>query len=107
MVYHNKVLVNRMAIRSFTKPELKDFFKTGKVPKNASWHGVKKIVARKLDMLDYAQILSDLKSPPGNKLEALGSDLKGLYSIRINDQWRIVFEWTDQGPEQVRIIDYH
>ncbi len=96
-----------MAIQSFAKQELKEFFETGKVPKKAPWQGVKKIVARKLDMLDYAHILDDLKSPPGNCLEALEKDLKGLHSIRVNDQWRIVFEWTDQGPIQVRIMDYH
>lgn len=96
-----------MAIRSFSTPELKDFFETGRVPKKAEWQGVKKIVARKLDMLDYAHVLDDLRSPPGNRLEALRDDLKGLHSIRVNDQWRIVFEWTDQGPVKVRIMDYH
>ncbi|MDO8520449.1 MAG: type II toxin-antitoxin system RelE/ParE family toxin [Deltaproteobacteria bacterium] len=96
-----------MAIRSFEAPDLKVFFETGKVPKNAGWQGIKKIVARKLDMLDYANQLQDLKSPPGNQLEALKDDLKGLHSIRVNDQWRVVFLWTDQGPAQVRIMDYH
>lgn len=96
-----------MAILSFTRPELKEFFDTGRVPKKAQWQGVKKIVVRKLDMLNYAHVLDDLNSPPGNRLEALEKDLKGLYSIRVNDQWRIVFEWTDQGPAQVRIMDYH
>lgn len=96
-----------MAIQSFVKAELKEFFETGKVPKKVQWQGVKKIVARKLDMLDYAHILNDLKSPPGNRLEALEKDLKGLHSIRVNDQWRIVFEWTDQGPTHVRVMDYH
>jgi len=96
-----------MAIQSFTEPDPKVFFETGKTPKKAQWQGVKKIVARKLDMLDYAHVLDDLKSPPGNHLEALGKDLKGLHSIRVNDQWRIVFEWTDQGPTQVRLMDYH
>lgn len=96
-----------MAIQSFAKPELQEFFETGKTPKKAAWQGVKKIVARKLDMLDYAHILDDLKSPPGNHLEALEGDLNGLRSIRVNNQWRIVFAWTDQGPGQVRIMDYH
>lgn len=58
-------------------------------------------------MLHYAARLSDLKAPPGNRLEALHSDLKGLFSIRINDQWRIIFKWTDAGPTEVRIADYH
>ena len=96
-----------MAIQSFAKMELKEFFETGRVPKNARWQGLKKIVARKIDMLDYASILNDLKSPPGNHLEALEGNLKGWHSIRVNDQWRIIFEWTEQGPEQVGIVDYH
>lgn len=96
-----------MAIQSFTEPELQTFFETGKLPKKAKWQGVKKMVTRKLDMLHYAHILDDLKSPPGNKLEALKDDLKGLHSIRINDQWRIVFEWTHQGPTKVHVMDYH
>lgn len=96
-----------MAIQSFAKSELKEFFDTGKLPKNSQWQGVRKIVKRKLDMLHYAHVLSDLESPPGNRLEALNKDLKGLYSIRINDQWRIVFEWTPHGPSHVRIMDYH
>ncbi len=96
-----------MAIQSFLKTELKEFFETGRVPKKTQWQKVKKIVTRKLDMLDYAHVLSDLKSPPGNCLEALSKDLKGLHSIRVNDQWRIVFEWTEKGPAQVRVMDYH
>ena len=96
-----------MSIQSFTKPDLKEFFEKGTLPKKAEWQGAKKIVARKLDMMDYAHVLTDLKSPPGNQLETLQKDLKGLHSIRVNDQWRIVFEWTDRGPAQVRIMDYH
>lgn len=96
-----------MAIQSFAEPGFEEFFKTGKVPRKAEWRGVKKIVTRKLDMLHYAHVLDDLKSPPGNRLEALKDDLMGLHSIRVNDQWRIVFEWTHQGPEKVRMMDYH
>jgi len=51
--------------------------------------------------------LQDLASPPGNRLEALKGDLAGRHSIRINDQWRVVFRWTDAGPEDVEIVDYH
>jgi proteic killer suppression protein len=58
-------------------------------------------------MLDYAAVLSDLASPPGNRLEALKGDLRGMHSIRVNDQWRIVFRWTPFGPEQVDVVDYH
>jgi len=58
-------------------------------------------------MVHYAFKLSDLRSPPGNRLEALKGRLDGYYSIRINDQWRVVFEWTAQGPSRVRVTDYH
>jgi proteic killer suppression protein len=60
-----------------------------------------------LDMLAAAVDLKDLRSPPGNRLEVLRGDLQGLHSIRINDQWRIVFRSTSNGPAEVRIVDYH
>jgi len=62
---------------------------------------------RKLDMLQYAHVLDDLRSPPGNRLELLKGNLTGFYSIRVNDQWRIIFEWSHRGPEKVKIVDYH
>jgi toxin HigB-1 len=62
---------------------------------------------RKLAVLDAAVTLDDLRSPPGNRLEALKGDRSGQHSIRINDQWRICFVWTDSGPEGVEIVDYH
>lgn len=58
-------------------------------------------------MLNAAEVLHDLLAPPGNRLEALRGDLKGRHSIRVNDQWRIVFRWTATGPAEVRILDYH
>lgn len=58
-------------------------------------------------MLDYAVELRDLRSPPGNRLEALKGDFAGFYSIRVNDQWRVIFRWSDLGPEEVDVIDYH
>lgn len=61
----------------------------------------------KLDVLNAAQILTDLRSPPGNRLELLKGDLKGFYSIRINSQWRIVFRWIESGAHHVQIMDYH
>lgn len=66
-----------------------------------------RIARRKLLYLHDADDLNDLKVPPGNRLEALKGDLKGFFSIRINDQWRAVFEWKNNGPENVKIIDYH
>jgi toxin HigB-1 len=66
-----------------------------------------KVARRKLVMVDSAAFLEALNSPPGNRLEPLKGDLAGKHSIRINDQWRIVFRWTGAGPEDVEIIDYH
>jgi toxin HigB-1 len=62
---------------------------------------------RKLAMLDAAEILADLRVPPGNRLEKLSGDRGGQYSIRINRQWRICFRWSDSGPADVEIVDYH
>jgi len=61
----------------------------------------------KLDMLNAAAALLDLRSPPGNRLEALKGDLKGLYSIRVNDQWRLVFHWIGDNAHEVQLLDYH
>lgn len=66
-----------------------------------------KIAARKLDQLDSATALQELRVPPGNKLEALSRDRSEQHSIRINDQYRICFKWSDLGPDQVEIVDYH
>ncbi len=62
---------------------------------------------RKLAMLDAAETLADLRVPPGNRLEKLAGDRAGQYSIRINRQWRICFRWSEAGPEDVEIVDYH
>ncbi len=61
----------------------------------------------KLDILNAAHQLSDLQSPPGNRLEALKGNLAGFYSIRVNDQWRIIFRWTEGGAADVELVDYH
>lgn len=96
-----------MAIQGFASRSTEAFFRSGRVPKRAGWSTVRRIALRKLDMLDYASALSDLASPPGNRLEALKGDLRGLHSVRINDQWRVVFRWTSAGPCDVDICDYH
>ena len=62
---------------------------------------------RKLDMLHAAQELIDLRSPPGNRLKALEGELDGYHSIRVNDQWRIVFLWAADGAQKVTMVDYH
>jgi proteic killer suppression protein len=65
------------------------------------------VAERKLSQLDAAQTLDFMKAPPGNHLEALKGDRKGQHSVRINVQWRICFVWTDTGPIDVEIVDYH
>lgn len=65
------------------------------------------VAARKLDQLDSAAVLDDLKVPPGNRLESLKGNRSGQFSIRINDQFRICFEWQSEGPVNVEIVDYH
>jgi proteic killer suppression protein len=65
------------------------------------------IALRKLDVLNGARLLSDLRSPPGNRLEALKGDLKGYHSIRVNEQWRIIFRWQGNDAHDVELTDYH
>jgi proteic killer suppression protein len=77
----------------------------GKAPKGFPVDLVRS-TQRKLQMLESAAALEDLNSPPGNQLEALKGARKGQHSIRINDQWRLVFRWDD-GAEDVEIVDYH
>lgn len=66
-----------------------------------------RVAVRKVAMLESAVTLDDLRVPPANRLEALSGDRAGQHSIRINGQWRICFVWTDNGPENVEIVDYH
>ena len=70
-------------------------------------HEIQQIVRRKLRMLNNSQNLIDLRIPPSNKLEKLSGKMNYFYSIRINDQWRIVFQWDDRNASEVTIIDYH
>jgi len=80
------------------------------------WHGevakhlhpaIQIVARRKLRMLNSARHLSDLRIPPANRLEALKGDRKGQHSIRINEQWRLCFRWTEAGPADVEMVDYH
>ena len=66
-----------------------------------------RIALRKLDMLNAAHRLDDLQSPPGNRREALKGDLQGFHSIRVNDQWRIIFRWSEAAAHDVSLTDYH
>lgn len=92
-------------IRSF-KDARTETVASGKIPKGFP-ADISRPAIRKLTMIDNAVILDDLKSPPGNRLEALKGDRKGQHSIRINDQWRICFVWSEGGAEAVEIVDYH
>ena len=68
---------------------------------------VRDAAVRKLDMIQAAIEMTDLRSPPGNRLEALRGDLKGFFSIRVNEQWRIIFRWEGREAHDVELIDYH
>ena len=91
-------------IQSFKCKETRTLYEGGSPRKFRAFLAV---AERKLAQLDAAQTLDFLKAPPGNRLEALKGDRKGLHSIRINDQWRICFVWTSAGPAEVEIVDYH
>jgi proteic killer suppression protein len=93
-------------IRSFRGTLAELIFAQRRVPKGFPTD-LAKVARRKLVQLNNAAVLGDLAAPPGNRLEALRGDLAGKHSIRINDQWRIVFRWGEAGPEQVEIVDYH
>ena len=93
-----------MTIRSFRRAD------TQALDEGASYRwfwNVESVARRKRQMLDDAVALKDLRSPPGNRLEALPGDRVDQYSIRINDPWRVCFVWTEAGPDCVEIVDYH
>ena len=79
-------------------------FETGKCKR---FSGIANVATRKLAQLDAAETLDFLRAPPGNRLEALKGDRARQHSIRINDQFRVCFRWTKDGPEDVEIVDYH
>lgn len=93
-----------MPIRSFRCSDTEALYE-GRSPRR--FRNMENVAQRKLQMLDDAAELRDLKSPPGNRLEALSGDRAGQHSVRINNQWRVCFVWTDVGPENVEIVDYH
>ena len=68
---------------------------------------IQSIARRKLRMINNARRLDDLRIPPANRLEALNGDMRGQHSIRVNDQWRICFRWSEAGVSDVQIVDYH
>jgi proteic killer suppression protein len=93
-------------IRSFKGAFAEAVHRERRVPKGFPT-GIANVARRKLVQLNNANRLGDLAAPPGNRLEALKGDLAGKHSIRINDQWRVIFLWTADGPEEVEITDYH
>ena len=94
-----------MAIRNFTDARLIAIL-SRQVPKGFP-ADLATVVRRKLVMLDAAHRLEDLRIPPANRLEALKGNRAGQYSIRVNDQFRLCFRWTDEGPADVEFVDYH
>ena len=91
-------------IRSFACRDTEDLFGGGAPRKFGSFQAQ---AERKLQMLDSAKDLNDLRAPPGNRLEKLRRDRRGQHSIRINDHWRLCFRWRDDGARDVAIVDYH
>ncbi len=91
-------------IRSFRCKDTERLFQRQSV---RQFRAIESVARRKLEMLDAAQQLDDLRVPPGNRLEALSRDRKGQHSIRINDQWRVCFTWSNGGADGVEIVDYH
>ncbi len=92
-------------IRSFGSPETERIFglqRSRKLPGD-----IQQVALRKLRMLNNARTLQDLRSPPANRLEKLSGDRSGQCSIRINDQWRVCFEWREGDAYEVEIVDYH
>jgi toxin HigB-1 len=98
-------MIHRSMIRDFKDDIAKAVF-DGENPKGFP-SDILKVARRKLRYLNAATLLEDLKAPPGNRLEALKGDRAGQHSIRINDQFRVCFKWTAEGPTEVEITDYH
>ena len=96
-------------IRSFGSSGTQDIFngRNSKDARKTCPQTLWQVAGRKLDQLDSAEVLEELRVPPGNRLEALSGDREGQFSIRVNDQFRICFTWTDDGPTVVEIVDYH
>ena len=105
--YRESIIIHPMAIRSFGDPATADLYHGRRTSRARRFpQDILNVALRKLDMLNAAFKLADLRSPPGNRLEALKGDLDGFYSIRVNEQWRIIFRW-ENGAHKVTLVDYH
>lgn len=91
-------------IQSFSNSETRRLWEEERSKRYAA---IARMALRKLIQLHAAQTVADLRVPPGNRLEALKGNRAGQHSIRINDQWRLCFRWTEAGPTEVEIVDYH
>jgi len=91
-------------IQSFADEETEAVYLTGT---SRRWANIARIAARRLQAVDYASAIEDLLNPPGNRLEKLKGDREGYWSIRINDQYRVVFRWDGKDASDVEIVDYH
>lgn len=96
-------------IRSFRDRGTEDLYNgiASKAARRSCPQALWSVAQRKLDQLNAATVLQDLAVPPGNRLEPLSGDRKGQHSIRINEQYRVCFGWTEEGPTEVEIVDYH
>ena len=92
-------------IKSFRDKDAESVFKRKRVRRLS--RPVQKVAQRKLDLIEAAEVIEDLRVPPGNRLEKLSGNRKGQYSIRVNDQWRICFLWQSGQAVDVEIVDYH
>ena len=101
---YRRAIYNTLVIQSFKCADTERLFTRHRVARFAN---MEKVARRKLDQLHAAATLDFLRVPPGNRLEALKGDRAGQHSVRINDQFRVCFFWTAQGPKHVEIVDYH
>ena len=105
IMYYFMMIFEAVLIISFADRRSERFFVSEGCP--PEWLAIRNVLVRKLTQLHSAEHVTDLALPPGNRLEKLGGDRAGQWSLRVNDQWRICFEWHENGPERVQIVDYH
>ena len=105
--YRESVTIYLMAIRSFKDAATADLYHGRNTSRARRFpQSIISAALRKMDVLNAAHKLDDLRSPPGNRLEALKGNLAGYHSIRVNDQWRVIFRWNN-GAHDVSLVDYH